>query len=97
MKTIKEIKELLQDLKNEIKQKYNAGIIGIFGSVVRNEQKETSDIDILVDFNEDASLFDLVGLSIFLEEKLGQRVDVVPREDLREEIKESILKEVMYL
>ncbi len=45
-----------------------------------------SDIDVLVDFQEDADLLDLVGLGLFLEERLGRRVDVVPRKALRKEI-----------
>ncbi|HHV81354.1 TPA: nucleotidyltransferase, partial [bacterium] len=65
-----DILDILRSLQIEIEEKYNAEVIGIFGSFVRGEEKETSDIDVLVDFNESADLFDLVGLSLFLEEKL---------------------------
>lgn len=85
----------LQDLKAEIKHKYKARIKGIFGSYARGEQKRTSDIDILVDFDEDADLFDFTGLALFLEEKLNLRVDIVPEKSLRKEIKSSVLKEVV--
>ncbi len=95
MKTLEEIVETIKDLKEEIEKRYKAEIIGVFGSFARGEQKETSDVDILVDFHKDATLIDFTGLSIFLEEKLGIRVDVVPRNSVREELKERINQEVV--
>lgn len=89
------ILKILADLKGEIKHKYKAKIKGIFGSFARGEQKRTSDIDILVDFEEDADLFDFTGLALFLEEKLNLNVDIVPEKSLRKEIKSSVLKEVV--
>ena len=71
--------------------------IGVFGSVVRGEQTDTSDLDVLVDFEEGADLLDLVGLGLFLEEKLNQKVDVVSKRALREEIKDVILREAVPL
>lgn len=98
MKTLEEIKTILEKHKEEIRQRYKAEVIGIFGSFARREQKRRSDVDLLVKFHSDATLFDFVGLSIFLEEKLKIRnVDVVPYDALREEIKERILKETVYL
>lgn len=49
----------------------------MFGSVARGEEKPTSDIDLLVDFTEDADLFDVVALQRVLTELLGRPVDVV--------------------
>ncbi len=92
-----DILRILGDVKEEAKQNYKAKIVGIFGSYARGNEGEKSDIDILVDFDENASLFDLVGLSLFLEEKLNCKVDVVPRRSLREEIKPYVLQEAIYL
>jgi len=97
MKTFGEIKNVLAQHKEELEQRYKVKEIRIFGSVVRGEQVEKSDIDILVDFEEGADLFHLVGLALFLEEKLNQKIDVVPKRALREEIKESVLKEAIPL
>ena|SRR3990170_516661 len=97
MKNKEEILRTLKGLQAEIKTKYKVREIGVFGSVVRGEQKTTSDIDVLADFEDDADLFDLVGLGLFLEERLGQKVDVVPVRALRKEIKETVLKEVVNL
>lgn len=85
--------EALSSLKPEAKQRFKAEIKGIFGSYVRSEQKEGSDLDVLVEFDEGANLLHYVGLAEFLEEKLQLRVDVVPESALRKEIKESILRE----
>ena len=92
-----EILQVLNGLKAEVRQKYRAEIKGIFGSYVKGEQKEGSDIDVLVEFDEGANLLDFTGLSLFLEEKLNCRVDVVPESALRTEIKDSILKGAAYL
>jgi predicted nucleotidyltransferase len=93
MKTKEEILSVLRDVKGEIRTSYKVKEIGVFGSFVRGEQHETSDIDVLVDFANDASLFDLVGLALFLEETLQNKVDVVPMDALRAEIRQSVLQE----
>ncbi len=85
----------LNELKPLIVARYKAKEIGLFGSFARGEQHENSDIDLLVDFEDGADLFDLVGLSDYLEEALKQKVDVVPKRALREELREAILREVV--
>ena len=87
----------LKTLKTEAASRYKAEMIGLFGSFVRGEQRETSDIDILADFDEEADLFDLVGLSQFLEEKLHRKVDIVSRNALRTELCESVFREIVVL
>lgn len=95
MSTREEIIEKLRALKLELQAHYKVRELGLFGSFVREEQHETSDIDILVDFTEDASLFDLVRLADFLEEKLRRRVDIVTKDSLRVELRESVLRETV--
>jgi len=85
-------------LKNKkILKKYKVKYISLFGSYVRNEQKEDSDVDLLVEFKEGATLFDLVGLGDFLEEKLNRKIDIVSQRAIRSELNDSILKEVVNL
>ena len=91
-----EILSILKNLKSEIKTKYRVKNLGLFGSYVKKEQKETSDIDILVEFEDDADLFHLIGLSLFLEENLNIKVDVVSKSALKKELRENILQEVIY-
>ena len=65
--------------------------------MVTDAFKSTSDIDILVEFTKGADLFNFVGLSLFLEDHLKHKVDVVPIDSLRQELKAQILKQAVYL
>ena len=94
---IAEIQNTIAAEKDEIRQRYKAEIKGIFGSYARGDFHADSDLDLLVDFDEDANLFDLVGLQQFLEEKLGSKVDLVSRRSLREELRTSVLNEMISL
>jgi predicted nucleotidyltransferase len=66
---------------------------GIFGSYVRNEAKEDSDIDILVEIDADISLLDFVGIKLEIEDKLNKKVDLVEYKTLKPRIKDRILSE----
>jgi len=85
----------LRALKPRMAATYKVKAIGLFGSFVRGAQGLASDIDLLVDFEEGADLFDLVGLGLFLEQELQRKVDVVPRTALREELREVVISEVV--
>jgi hypothetical protein len=85
---------LLRVLKPEIKARFRVKDLGVFGSVAREQHTASSDIDVLVEFEPNASLFDLSGLGLFLEERLGQRVDVIPRRALRAEFRDTVLREL---
>ncbi len=66
MKTLQDIKRVLKSHKKELGSKYGVKEIGIFGSYVKEEQKETSDVDILVEFEKPLGLLDFVGLKNYL-------------------------------
>jgi predicted nucleotidyltransferase len=51
--------------------------VRLFGSIARGEERPTSDIDLLVDFSEGSSLFDLIRMTRELEALLGRSVDVI--------------------
>jgi predicted nucleotidyltransferase len=95
--TLTDIKNKLTALKPELHERFGVSEIGVFGSWVRGEQKETSDIDVLVDFDRMATLFDLMELQEFLEETFGRKVDIAPKDSLRKHIGKYILAEVEYL
>jgi len=97
MKTLKEIEKILKENKAILAERFKVQEIGIFGSYVRGEQKEKSDVDILVSFYEPISLLKLVSLENFLSALTGVKIDIVPKEDIRPELKERILGEVIYL
>jgi len=97
MKTLKNIRDVLVKYKDTVRKEFKAEIVGVFGSYSRNEQKKTSDIDILVRFLDGATFFDLVGLGEFVEDKLKVKADIVSERAIRPELKEKILKEVITL
>ena len=74
-------------------KRYDVVRAAIFGSFARGEMKESSDIDILVEFEGEKSLIDLAGLKIELEELLGMKVDVLTYNSLHPLLKERILRE----
>lgn len=92
MKTRTEVLEVLRSLKAELRERYHVESIALFGSYAREEQGEGSDIDVLVEFGSGADLFDFIGLSQYLEEKLGTGVDVVPEAALRPEIRSQVTR-----
>ena len=96
-KESRRITKTIAELKEEMCRDYRAEVVGVFGSYARGEQQAGSDVDVLVNFLPGATLFDLVGLAEFLEERLNLRVDVVPVDALREEIREQVLKEALPL
>lgn len=94
---IEDIRKKIAEEKDEIRRRYKAKITGIFGSYARGEFHADSDLDLLVDFDESADLFDFVGLHQFLEEKLACKVDLVPQRALREELRASVSRETIRL
>ena len=70
--------------------------IGVFGSVVRDEQAKSSDVDILVDL-EKHTFDSYMGLLFFLEELFGSRVDLVMKDAIKPAIRENILSETVYV
>ena len=58
--------------------------IALVGSVARGDDTDRSDFDFLVDFEDDADLFDVAGLQVDLEDLLGQPVDIVDSAAVRE-------------
>jgi len=67
----------------------------IFGSVLRGRDSEDSDLDLLVDPVPGATLFDLGGLQVALEDLLGIRVDLLTPRDLPQRSREKVLREAL--
>jgi len=98
-KTIEEIRKILKEHREEIRKKYGVKEIGIFGSYVRREHKKESDLDVLVEFEEDADigLLKFINLENYLSDLLGVKVDLVEKSALKPRIGKHVLKEVDYL
>jgi predicted nucleotidyltransferase len=87
----------LQKLYPKIKQKYRIAKLGIFGSYARNEQREDSDLDLLVTFEETPGLFQYIELENLISDALGIKVDLVMEDALKPSIKERVLNEVVLI
>jgi len=96
-KSLDEIRDILSRHRDELREKYKITEIGIFGSYMRGEQRKRSDIDILVEIGEPVSLLRFVGIENYLSDLLKTKVDLIPKESIRPELKERILKEVVFL
>ncbi len=76
-----------------IAQKYGVRNVRVFGSRARGEETPESDLDLLVDYGEDMSLLDVIGLEQELEEAIGIRVETFSERGLHRLIKERVLAE----
>ena len=95
MKTKEKIIKILKSKKDFLKTKYKVKNIALFGSYVREENKPTSDIDILVEFYEPISLLKFIELENYLSNILGTKVDLVVKSALKKNIKKQVFKEML--
>jgi len=89
MKTIEQIKESILP----ILKRYNISRAGLFGSYVKNENTEESDIDILIELKEKISLLEFVRIKLALEDKLNKKVDLVEYQSVKPRLKNRIFSE----
>jgi predicted nucleotidyltransferase len=97
MRTDREIKKILTLKKPELSARYSVKEIGIFGSYVRGDQEESSDIDILVEYEKPVSLIEFVNLKNYLIDLLEMDVDLVMKKALKPNLGSQILREVVYV
>jgi len=95
-KGIEEVKEIINRHKHELEEKYKVKNVGIFGSYVRGEQSEASDIDVLVEFREPVG-FLFIHLGDFLEQILQSRVDLITSEAIKPNRQKYIMEELIYV
>ena len=78
-------------------EQYRTGDVRVFGSVVRGQNNEASDVDLLVNTQPGCSLFDLGGLVEDLQELLGCRVDLVTEDGLKPRLRERVLRDAVMI
>jgi hypothetical protein len=86
-------KHQLHKMLPELKDKYNVHSLAVFGSFVRGEQTNSSDLDILVEFSETQGLLEFVELENYLSDTLGIKVDLVLKKALKPNLGKNILNE----
>lgn len=90
--TLEQIETILSKHKHRL-DAFGVKSLRLFGSFARGEDRQNSDVDVLVEFDGPATFSGYMGLSDFLEEVLGRRVDLVTTKALREPIRDEILRE----
>ncbi len=91
--------ELVRLLGSQQKELCRFGVksLALFGSVVRDEARAGSDVDILVEFEGRATFEQYIGLKFFLEDLLGSKVDLVTRKSLKPRLRPYVEKEAVYV
>jgi len=97
MKSIEDIKKILNDQLPYLKQQYGVRKIGIFGSYIKGVQRQNSDLDLLVEFDKSIDLLKFINLENYLSDILGIKVELVMKDVLKPRIGKRILEEVVYL
>ncbi|MDO8445704.1 MAG: nucleotidyltransferase family protein [Deltaproteobacteria bacterium] len=94
----KVISEVLRENKQNLQSQFHVTQIGVFGSYLRGEETEESDIDILVEFEKGhKDLFNYLHLKNYLEGIFGKGVDLVIKEAVKPKLKDVILGQVRYV
>ena len=96
MKNLNEIKNLLEEYKQTLINKYHIKTIGLFGSAVRGDASDVSDVDILVEFEKPIGL-DFVLLGDELEEILGVKVDLITPNAIKPRMFDYIKQDLIYI
>ncbi|MDK9719836.1 MAG: nucleotidyltransferase family protein [Rhodospirillales bacterium] len=99
MRNLDAILDDLRRLKPQLERRYPIHALGVFGSYARGEQREDSDLDVLVELGANApmTLIDFVGLQMELSDSLGVKVDLADKAALKRRIGQNILSEVRML
>jgi uncharacterized protein len=95
MKNTQEIRAIIKAHELELHNEFAVKKIAIFGSYSRGEQTESSDLDVLVEFVKPVSLLSMVSLENHLSDIIGIKVDLVPADDIRPELRDGILAEAI--
>ena len=96
MKSLAEIKTILQGQKKDLFKKYRIKSLAIFGSVARNENSAISDLDLLVEFNENIGIR-FIDLANQIERAVDLKTDLVSRNAIKERYYEQIKDELIYV
>jgi len=95
MKTFSEIRTILHSHESDLRRQYGITGLSVFGSVVRSEAREDSDVDILATFSQPVGLLKLIDAEYYLSDLLGSKVDLLPIDEVRPELQKQIFNEAV--
>lgn len=96
MKKHIKVKQVLKKILPDLKKKYKIKQIGLFGSYAVGKETAKSDLDILVEFSRPIG-WEFIDLKEYLEKSLKKEVDLVTKNALKPQLKNSILNQVVYI
>ncbi|MEO6914438.1 MAG: nucleotidyltransferase family protein [Chitinophagaceae bacterium] len=96
MSQVSEILLALRKIKPDLIAKYKVRTLGLFGSAVRSDFNMSSDLDIIVDFDQPIGV-EFIDLADYLEDKLQRRIDLVSRNGVKPKYYQAIEKEILYV
>jgi uncharacterized protein len=97
VRTLDDIINELRRLQPQLQRRYPIRQMGVFGSYVHGNQREDSDLDVLVELGDGIGLIELIGLKQELSDAIGLNVDLVIKDALKPRIGRRILSEVVML
>lgn len=97
MRKLDDIMNELRRLRPQLQRRYPIRQMGVFGSYVHGNQREDSDLDVLVELGDGIGLIELIGLKQELSDAIGLNVDLVTKDALKPRIGRRILSEVVML
>lgn len=83
-------------MKPELIKKFSINSIGLFGSIVRNDDNLSNDVDIIVDFKHSIGI-EFIDLADFIESKLNKKVDLVSKNGIKAKYFHQIQPEILYV
>jgi len=95
MKTLAEIRVILHSHESALRRRFGITELSVFGSVVRGEADEDSDVDILATFSVPVGLLKLIDAEYYLSDLLGSKVDLIPSDEVRPELQDRIFREAV--
>ena len=96
VKSLADVKKLLEQIKPELETRFHVREIGLFGSIVRDDFTLSSDIDIIVNFSRPVGI-EFVDLADYIESKLQRRVDLVSRTGIKDKYFRAIEPQILYV
>lgn len=87
----------LREAKRHLAEEYGLSRLGVFGSCARGDERDDSDMDILVEFTTAPDLFEFFEIEEYLESKLGRKIDLVREQALKSQIKKAVMEEVVFI
>ena len=97
MRSLSEIKQTIKINRDYLSSHYDVKNISVFGSYAKRTQTSDSDLDLLVEFTKPVSLLKLIALENYLSDILAVKVDLVPKGNIRKELKDTIVQEALSL